>query len=150
MRDYSLLFLLAAQLKGFDLRAIEWMAGDWFFASGKSVVEEHWTKAAGDTMIGMGRTVRDGRTTSFEYTRLETRNGEIYYIAMPNAKKTAEFKLVKSSPTEAVFEGGDEHVQRLIYRNSDPTGMTARVEGMQDGRSFSQEFQYKRAVTEKP
>ena len=68
---------------------------------------------------------------------------------MPNAKKTAEFKLVKSSSTEAVFEGGDEHVQRLIYRNTGPTGMTARVEGMEDGKSFSQEFQYKRAAAAK-
>src|SRR5687767_12522141 len=64
-----------------------WIAGDWQTApSPGRQVEEHWTKPAGGTMIGMGRTIAGGKTAEFEYLRLEQRADAIYYVAHPKAR----------------------------------------------------------------
>ena len=43
-----------------------WMAGDWQTDStGRAVSEEHWTRPAGGSMLGVSRTLAGDRTASF-------------------------------------------------------------------------------------
>ena len=93
-------------------------------------------KPAGGTLIGMSRTVRGGKTTGFEYIRVEATTSGIYYVAKPSSnKEETRFKLVKSSVAEVVFENlGHDFPQRIIYRQPSTDELFARIEGMRDGK----------------
>ena len=66
--------------------ALDWIAGCWTMASGQTAIEEHWMKPAGGTMLGMSRTVRDGKTTEYEFLQIrETANG-LDYVAQPSGQ----------------------------------------------------------------
>ena len=112
-------------------------------------VEEQWMAPAGGTMIGMSRTVKEGRTTTWEFMRVEANNSGIYFISKPkeNMEETV-FKLsapaagVKSS---AVFENPEhDFPQRVIYRSDKPETLSARIEGTLSGKAVGIDYIYKR------
>jgi hypothetical protein len=119
---------------------LAWIAGDWQTAAGgRSQVEEHWTQPAGRTMIGMGRTIAGGKTTEFEYLRLEQRADAIYYVAHPKARSPGtDFKLTRVSAQEAVFENPQhDFPKRIIYRKNVDGSLTASIDGGEGTRSIA-------------
>ena len=132
--------------------SLSWMAGCWELSvpQRQMTIAEHWMKPAGGTLIGMSRTVRGGKTTGFEYIRVETTADGVYYVAKPSSnKEETRFKLVKSSSTEAVFENlAHDFPQRIIYRNQSPEELFARIEGTQNGKMNGMDIPMKRAKCE--
>jgi hypothetical protein len=55
------------------LKDIAWLAGDWQLLNATQCIEEVWTAPSGNMLVGMSRTVAAGRTTSFEFMRIEAR-----------------------------------------------------------------------------
>jgi len=127
-----------------DLHSVAWLSGDWQSVMPNGLVEERWTAPAGVMMVGLSHASRNGKTRSFEYLRLELRGGDIFYIASPNAKKVAEFKLVEATADHLVFEGGDDHVQKVRYKREGPDKITARIDGRMNGEAFNEEIHYVR------
>lgn len=116
---------------GAELAALSWLSGTWTEGSNGEVTEEHWSEPRGGTLIGMNRTVREGRTVHFESLRIEQRPGGIFYVASPIGQPTAEFRLAASAKHQtAVFENLErsEFPQRIIYRREGEV-LHARVEG---------------------
>jgi len=114
-----------------SIATLTWIAGDWQSEpGGRAQVEEHWTKLAGGTMLGMSRTVAGEKTVEFEYLRIEQRADGIYYVAHPKARcPGTDFKLTRASTTEAVFENPQhDFPKRIIYRKTDD-GLTASIDG---------------------
>jgi hypothetical protein len=137
-----------ASVKAAAIRDFRWLAGDWETTIGKASVDEHWSFPAGGIMMGMSRTVANGKTVSFEYLRLEQRPDGIFYVAHPQARPGTDFKLDSWDGKQAVFvnPGHADHLKKIVYRlNSDGT-ITARIEGENDGKPFAQEWQYKRSA----
>jgi len=56
-------------------RRFEWLSGHWCGESGGELMEEMWLPPEGSVALGVGRTVRNGITTSHEFLRIETRDG---------------------------------------------------------------------------
>ncbi len=113
------------------------MAGRWQGPSGAGLVDEHWSHAAGDSMLGMSRFVSKGRTAFFEYLRIETRPDGLVYIAHPKARTGVEFKLVRCSEREALFENpAHDHPKRILYRREADDRLTARIEGDEGAEDF--------------
>lgn len=142
-----LTFLLIAALptQTPTLADLGWIAGDWQTApGGRAQVEEHWTKVAGGTMIGMGRTIARDKTYEFEYLRIEQRADGIYYVAHPKGQcPGTDFKLTRSSATEAVFENPQhEFPKRIIYKKTDENTLAASVDGGEGTKTMS--FTYQR------
>ena len=128
------------------LADLGWMVGDWQTAAGgKTKVEEHWTTAAGGTMMGLGRTVAGDKTVEFEYLRIEQRAEGVFYVAHPKARcPGTDFKLTRVSATEAVFENPQhDFPQRVGYRR-EGTGLVAWIEGARNGQTRRIEFPYRR------
>jgi hypothetical protein len=151
MRTLSLasLVLLAlsvpAGAAGPAASTLTWLAGDWQESSASQVVEEHWSRPSANGLIGMSRTVRDGRTVSFEFMRIEQRDSGMFYAAQPNGRPATDFKLATSTDSELVFQGdGRDRVKRVIYRRPGAQGLYAAVEGEENGKPFKQEFHYTR------
>ncbi len=128
----------------FKVEDLAWMSGDWETAPGRAQTDEHWTKPAGGSMIGMSRTVAGGKTVFYEYLRIETRGADIYYVAHPKARTPGtDFKLVKLNGQEAVFENpAHDFPKRIVYRKNADGTLTARVEGDGSEKEKPQSFIY--------
>jgi hypothetical protein len=129
-----------------DLGAFAWLAGVWEMQRDGRVVEEHWSTPSANALIGMSRTVKDGRTTEFEFLRIEKRGEDCFYVPQPNGRPPVSFKLISSSGGRFVFENtsGEDRVSRIEYRRLADDALAARVEGAQDGKPFVLEYLYKR------
>ena len=101
---------------------------------------------AGGTMLGMSRTVSQGRTVEHEFLLLRVEaNGEINYVAKPSGQAEAAFKLVRAGATEAVFENlQHDFPQRIIYTLKEEGRLTAAIEGTKNGKTRRVEFNYER------
>jgi hypothetical protein len=122
---------------------LAWLAGDWQTAAGgRRQIEEHWTGIAGGTMMGMSRTVAGEKTVEFEYLRIEQRADGIYYVAHPKARCPAtDFKLTKSTATEAVFENPQhDFPKRIIYRKTGDDSLTASIDGGEGSKAMTFSF----------
>jgi len=115
-----------------SIEDLVWITGDWQSSpGGRAQVEEHWTKPAGATMMGVSRTIVGEKTAEFEYLRIEQRADGIFYVAHPKAQcPGTDFKLTKLSDSEAVFENPQhDFPKRIIYRKIGEDGLTASIDG---------------------
>jgi hypothetical protein len=126
-----------------DVDAAAFLAGCWEAKRGASVVEEQWMKPSGGAMLGISRTVRNGKLAEREFLRIEAKDGVPTYFAIPGDRPApTPFKLTKSGEGELVFENPEhDFPKRIIYRKT-PEGVTARVEAGPKGF----EFAYKRVA----
>jgi hypothetical protein len=124
------------------------MKGCWEFSRpGRKVkIVEQWMAPAGGTMLGMSRTVRDAKTTGWEYMRIESGDSGIFFVSKPKEnKEETYFRLKTSAMNELVFENPDhDFPQRVMYRANGPDVLDARIEGKQNGKSSGVDFPYKR------
>ncbi|MGH7493203.1 MAG: DUF6265 family protein [bacterium] len=124
-----------------------WLAGCWQRSGKGHEVVEQWMKPAGDLMLGMSRTVANGKAREFEFLQIRRKEeGGIFYVAIPSGQQETWFKLVKHGTHEAVFENPDhDFPQRIIYRLEKDGSLAARIEGTVQGQLKSIDFPYQRA-----
>jgi hypothetical protein len=127
------------------LRDIAWLAGDWQLTSATACVEEYWTASSANMLVGMSRTVAGGRTTAFEFMRIEARADGIYYVAQPGGRPPVDFKLASESAAELIFvnPGHADRLKKVIYRREADGRLTARIEGENGGTAFSEDYPYR-------
>jgi len=130
-----------------EVNRLEWISGCWASDDGKERIEETWLKPAGQTMIGMSRTVAGGKTVFTEHVQIGELKGQIaYMVSIGLGVKPVAFKLIKISDSEAVFENPEhDFPQRIIYRRESPGALFARIEGKQKGVDQAVDFHYKRS-----
>lgn len=81
-------------------------------------------------MLGMSRTIVNGKLKSFEFLRIEARGSDLAYLAQPQGRPATEFKLVQQSSSEVVFANPQhDFPKRIIYRRQSPDRVLARTEG---------------------
>ena len=128
------------------LQDLGWLAGDWQLTTGAQCIEETWTSPSNNLLVGMSRTVAAGRTTSFEFVRIEARADGIYYVAQPGGRPPVDFKLASESAADLVFvnPGHADRLKKVFYRRNADGSLTARIEGENNGRAFSEDYAYHR------
>ena len=128
----------AAQGKA-TMRDFSFMSGCWERRDDakKLIVNEQWMSPAGTSILGMGRTVQGGRTTDWEFMRIEERPDGIYFVAKPKANATeTDFKLIESTGSKFTFENkAHDFPKRVIYSHSKGK-LTGRIEGDLMGIDF--------------
>lgn len=128
-----------------DMRVLAWISGCWENSQGISTVEERWTKLAGESMLGVSRTVKAGKTVAYEFIRIMKQGDDIYYVACPSGQKEAQFKLAKWSEHDATFENPDhDFPQRIVYRKMEDGSLHARIEGTSKGKERGVDFHFQR------
>lgn len=121
-----------------------WLAGCWSQTQANGRSEEHWLPPAGGAMLGLSRTIRDGRMTEFEFLSIREVDGKLSYVAIPSRQQETAFALARFAPTELVFENAaHDFPQRVIYRKV-ADGLAARIEGVVGGKSRSVDFPFER------
>ena len=128
-----------------EIEELSWLAGCWRSEGDNPQITEQWMKPGGKTMLGMSRTIADGKTREFEFSRIvQEENGEIFFVANPSGQNEARFKLTIVSSQEARFENpAHDFPQRIIYRREDDS-LTGRIEGVSKGKERAVDFPMKR------
>jgi hypothetical protein len=125
-----------------SLDELAFMTGSWSGRSGSVEMEEMWTSPKGGVMLGLHRDVTPGKPAFFEFLRIEERNGRVIYIASPKGRGGTEFPLAKIEDSVVVFENLEhDYPQRIIYQR-DGESLTARIEGVVDGKLESTEWSW--------
>ena len=129
-----------------QLAALSWLAGCWSSESGEAGSGEHWMPLAGGSMLGVGRTVKNGKTVEHEFMRIQTNpEGTVVYIALPSGQQEATFTLLNLSEDAVTFENlQHEFPQRVMYHLLPGGRMSARIEGLRGGVRRGIDFPMKR------
>lgn len=136
----------AARAQEHTIGELSWLEGCWM-TSGTRTVEENWTAPRGGSMIGVGRTVRDGKLIAYELVILKEKDGTVVYEAHPSGQETTEFRAREITGTTAVFENLEhDFPQRVCYRLTGTDSLLAWVEGTINGKEKRIEFPYTRVV----
>ena len=137
----------SAQKADVRVEQVGWLAGCWETGSPQRLIQEQWTTPRGQTMLGTGRTVRDGRTTEYEFVLISAKDGRLAYEAHPSQQPSAVFLSKEATDTRAVFENPDhDFPQRVGYQRQGADELLAWIEGTQNGRTRRVEFPYRRVA----
>jgi hypothetical protein len=124
---------------------LAWMSGSWMERKDGVQTEEHWLAPKGGMLMAMNRTVTPGKRTSFEWLRIELRDGKPAYLASPGGRAPVEFKSIEQSSSRIVFENAaHDFPQRILYWR-DGEALVARIEGTIQGQSRARQWRFERA-----
>jgi len=127
------------------IEAVAWMQGCWELSSPGRTVEEQWMAPRGGTMLGVGRTVRDGQLAEYELVLIRERGDGLSYEAHPSGQEPALFMSAALGERTIVFENlRHDFPQRVGYERKDAGRLVAFVEGLQDGQPRRLEFDYRK------
>jgi len=133
-----------------QLERLSWLAGCWAAEKGEPGSVEHWLPPAGGTMLGIGRTVKNGRTVEHEFLQIRLNaEGQVVYIALPSRQKEATFVATSIGDRAVTFENpAHDFPQRILYQAVGETGLAARIEGQRNGTTRGIDFPMKRVACE--
>jgi hypothetical protein len=130
------------------LEPLAFLAGHWRGEKDGVVTEEVWLPPAGGMCLGMNRSVaREGGRASFEFLRIEVRDGKPVYLASPSAEEPTPFVLT-SSEEGAVAFANPEHdfPQRIEYRLDPAQKLAVRVWGEHAGEIRAEEWLWEKVA----
>ncbi len=130
------------------VEAVSWLAGCWQGSFGEPGTIEHWLAPAGGTMLGMSRTVKQGRTVEFEFMQLRRLpEGPLAFVAQPAGRAPTVFRAVTVSATEAAFENLElDFPQRITYARPEAGRLVASLAGVRNGAPRRIEFAFERVA----
>lgn len=137
--------MLVAGTAGAKGPALNWVAGDWCGDSDGRRIEEVWLPEAGGALLGMSRTLRDGKTVSFEFMRIVTAGNDAGLHVQPNGAAPTTFTILEAGEGWVRF-GNDAHdfPNRIEYRR-EGEAMHAWIAGPgRDGKEMKISFDYRR------
>jgi uncharacterized protein (TIGR02246 family) len=129
------------------LESLSWLAGCWERVDGEPGSGEYWTPPAGESLFGISRTIRGGKTVAYEFMQIRrTDDGAIELIAHPSGQATATFRLAEAADYKAVFENpAHDFPQRVIYQLQGADRLAAWIEGTVSGEFQRVDFPLVRA-----
>ena len=137
-----LLAVLAADAP-LKIDQVAWLQGCWQM---DAVVEEQWMAPRGGVMIGMGRTVRDGKLVEYESVVLREQDGRIAYEAHPSGQPSATFTAQTIGESTVVFENPAHDFPQRVGYTRDGESLLAWIEGTANGKSRRIDFPYRRVA----
>jgi hypothetical protein len=137
--------LLTVAQTSVRIEQLRWLTGCWEMNAPQRTIEEHWLPPRGGTMLGMGRTVQDGRTIEYESIVIRVENDRLAYEAHPSGQPSAVFLSQQMTASSVVFENlTHDFPQRVGYERRGEDAVMAWIEGTQNGRTRRTEFSYQR------
>lgn len=127
------------------LARLAWMSGCWQRAAGARIVEEQWMTPRSTIMLGMSRTVNNGKLVEYEQIRLSADGERVTYSAAPSGQSLADFQSTHVSDSLLVV-GNPRHdfPQVISYRRISRDSLLARIEGPMNGSTRAINFPYGR------
>jgi hypothetical protein len=133
------------------LAPVAWISGCWIAEGKEHGSGEMWLAPAGGTMLGVSRTVRDGKTIDFEFMQIRVNpEGKLVFVARPSNQRETPFVATTLAQGEVTFENAShDFPQRITYRRTGPETLEARIEGVRNGATRSIDFPMRRGSCER-
>ena len=142
-----------ADLKGEDstasaaLSRFQWLTGTWRANQGDDVLEEIWSAPHANSMMGIFRWVKGGKTWMNELMTITATDGAVVFrlrhfsaamVPWEDRDAAFEYPLLSEGPTKAVFENEKRDSPRRFVYERDHDSLTIRLEGdsSEPGRAF--------------
>lgn len=134
------------------LAAISWLAGCWRAPSAEAGSGEVWLRPFGGTMLGVERTIENGKTISYGFMRIEANAEEkLVFTAVPSGQEETSFIQSSLSADAITFENlQHDFPQRVIYRSVSGGSLAARIEGINGGVEQGIDFPMERVSCGSP
>ncbi|MDP1675857.1 MAG: DUF6265 family protein [Bacteroidota bacterium] len=125
---------------------LEWISGHWEMVKGERRTEEFWFSSSGNILLGISKSVRGSKLIEHEFMSIDQdSSGDIYYRAKPSSQPEASFKLIGQDSKKIVFENlQHDFPQRIIYEQSTPESLNARIEGVYEGKLLIIHYPYRK------
>jgi len=126
----------AVQAEGTELAKLAWLGGCWQSEGGEPGTVEQWLPLAGGSLLGVGRTVKQGKTVAHEFMDIRAQaDGTLAFHAQPSGRPPETFPVLRLTDTEVVFENlQHDFPQRVIYAiEGGNNKLNARIEGLRNG-----------------
>src|SRR5688572_33346099 len=92
----ALLVLASTVARAAEISQLAWLGGCWKSDVAEPGSGEHWMPLAGGTLLGVSRTVKQGKTVEFEFMQIRAlADGQIAFIAMPSGQRTTVFPSLR-------------------------------------------------------
>jgi hypothetical protein len=128
------------------IKDVAWISGCWDLTRGARHVVESWTPPEGGTLMGVSRTVNNGKTTEWEFLIIREGAKGLEYVAKPSRQPEATFTSTRVTANEVVFENpAHDFPKKIVYTRSGDT-LTAAIEGPMQGETRRIEFPYKKVA----
>jgi len=128
-------------------RRFDWLSGHWCAEGGGQLLEEFWLPPEGNLALGIGRTIKNGVTTSHEFMRIETRDGVTNYVSIHDGQPPTPFKLTASGAEWARFENPQHDFPKRVEYRRTSSGLHAEIAGPdKDGKPAVIPFEFRRCV----
>lgn len=140
-----------AQTTETTVKSLAWITGCWETTDSRGrTTTERWAAPTENLMLGTSQTVKDGKSTSFEFLRVMSGPSGIAYVAKPSsASSETTFTFAKGAAKEVVFENlKHDFPQRIIYRQPTADTLSARIEGTMNGELRGMDIPMKRVKCE--
>jgi Domain of unknown function (DUF6265) len=125
---------------------VGWIGGCWDLTRDNRHVVEQWMPPEGNTMLGMSRTVVDGKTTEWEFLMIRGGLKGLEYVAKPSGQPEAVFTATSASASDVVFENpAHDFPKKIIYTRSGDS-LVASIEGPMNGTTRRIDFAYKKVA----
>lgn len=131
-----------------DAHALDWLGGQWCSEEDGRRIDEAWLPEAGGSLLGMSRTVRDGKLESFEFMRIVVDGGTASFHVQPNGVPPTVFTAAARGDGWIRFENPDHDFPNQVeYRRSGDDGLSAWIAGPgPDGAELRIPFEYRRCA----
>lgn len=138
----AILVAAAPRAPGPAMESLAWLSGCWAAGGGEPGSGEFWAPLAGDSLLGVSRTVRDGRTVAHEFLQIRPgADGAIVLTALPSGQAETAFPLVSLEGHTAVFENREhDFPQRIVYKLEESDRLAAWIEGTVSGQARRIDF----------
>jgi len=135
-----------AQSQPMAIDQLNWLAGCWSSEKGEPGSGEFWLPPAGGMMLGIGRTIRGGRTIEHEFMSLHVgQDARLVYTARPSRQNEAAFVATEVTAETATFENpAHDFPQRITYRLVSKETLLVRIDGTRQGQRREVDFAFRR------
>jgi hypothetical protein len=124
--------------------SLAWLSGHWCAEIGGESIEESWLSPRGSLMLGVGQTVKGGKTVTYEFMRIESGAGGTHYIAQHRAGTPTAFRMTASGANWARFENPTHDFPKRVEYRRTPKGLQAEIAGPgKDGKERVIPFEYR-------
>jgi hypothetical protein len=122
---------------------LTWLAGAWCGDAQGERVEETWLSPLAGELVGLSRTVRDGRPVSYEFMRIAPVDGVPTFFAQPGGKPPTAFPAVDAGEGRIRFANDHHDFPQWIEYRREGNGLRAEIGGPGgEGKELRIEFRY--------
>jgi hypothetical protein len=136
----------AARSLSTGIDRVVWLQGCWEAVSEDRIIEEHWMAPRGDSMLGVSRTVKEGRLVGYELVVLREQGDQLALEAHPSGQPSAVFVSSSIGEQSVVFENPQHDFPQRIGYERQGDDLLGWIEGRQGGEARRMEFPYRRAA----